>query len=500
MLPKFLIRVLTALTYACAGALLVGIALLVGYVGAGPQLAWWHTIELRDEFTADSSSRIRSVADYRALEDRLFASLERESAAARVTEPGPYARYSPGSKSDPVHWPDGNWNRTQELIPPHPRGAALLLHGVSDSPYSLRALALTLYDSNIAVVVLRLPGHGTAPSALLSYRLEDMRAAVRIAAGDLSARVGKDKPLWLVGYSNGAALSVDYALDVAAGAALPRPAGLVLLSPAIGIAPAAQVVRLRHLFGWVPGLGKLGWTEISPEYDPFKYSSFTFNAIEQTSRLARSIQTRTARPGALTGFPPTLAFLSAVDATVSADAVVDQFMGRLTPGGHALVLFDVNRSTEASHMLRGDPGPLTRRLLSGNVLPFDLAIVANIPGDPDGTAALIRMPDGAQAEVPLCLHWPPGVFSLSHLALPFRPDDRLYGYSAPMEDSIVQLGRLEARGETGVLALPRWLTTRQRSNPFFSYLEQRVLEFVGDPRPRTTSCPESDLSTKPMIR
>ena len=199
MLPKFLIRVLTALTYACAGALLVAIALLVHYVGAGPQLAWWHTTELSDEFTADSSTKVRSVADYRTQEDRLFASLDRQVAAAHLTEPGPYARYQPGSKSDPNHWPDGNWNRTQELIPAHPRGAALLLHGVSDSPYSLRALALTLYDSNLAVVVLRLPGHGTVPAALLSYRMEDMRAAVRIAARDLAARVGQDKPLWLVG-------------------------------------------------------------------------------------------------------------------------------------------------------------------------------------------------------------------------------------------------------------------------------------------------------------
>ena len=322
-------RVVASLVSALIGGLIVGVLMLVRYLIGGPSLAWWHTIDLSAEFTAERATALHSISDYRALEDRLHAELSAREAAESSSLTGPFQRYAPGSKSDPDQWPQGNWNWTQELIPTAPRGAALLLHGVSDSPYSLRALAQMLYDSNIAVVVLRLPGHGTAPSGLRTYRLEDMRAAVRMAALDLTSRVGTGKPFWLVGYSNGAALAVDYALDVLDGAPLPAPAGLVLLSPAIGIAPTARVVSLRHLFGWIPGLSKLGWTEISAEYDPFKYSSFTFNAIEQTSRLTRSIQSHTLRleqADHLGAFPPTLAFLSAVDATVSADAVVDQFM------------------------------------------------------------------------------------------------------------------------------------------------------------------------------
>ena len=42
------------------------------------------------------------------------------------------------------------------------------------------------------------------------------------------------------------------------------------------------------------------------------------------------------------------------------------------------------------------------------------------------------------------------VFSLSHVAVPFPPDDPLYGYEF-RGDHHVQLGRIAVRGENGVL-------------------------------------------------
>jgi hypothetical protein len=43
----------------------------------------------------------------------------------------------------------------------------------------------------------------------------------------------------------------------------------------------------------------------------------------------------------------------------------------------------------------------------------------------------------------------------------------------------VQLGRIEVRGENGVLTLPTWALTRQRSNPFHGYLVERLDAFVA---------------------
>jgi hypothetical protein len=69
-------------------------------------------------------------------------------------------------------------------------------------------------------------------------------------------------------------------------------------------------------------------------------------------------------------------------------------------------------------------------------------------------------------------------FSLSHVALPFPPDDPLYGYELQEPTRHVQLGRIEIRGENGVLKVPMWALTRQRSNPFHAYLLERIDGFT----------------------
>ena len=74
-----------------------------------------------------------------------------------------------------------NWNRSFELETAASRGGVLLLHGMSDSPYSLRTLGETLNQRGYWVIGLRLPGHGTAPSGLKTVRWQDMSAAVHLA-------------------------------------------------------------------------------------------------------------------------------------------------------------------------------------------------------------------------------------------------------------------------------------------------------------------------------
>ena len=45
--------------------------------------------------------------------------------------------------------------------------------------------------------------------------------------------------------------------------------------------------------------------------------------------------------------------------------------------------------------------------------------------------------------------------------------------------SAFPLGRIELRGERGVLQIPAVDMLRLRWNPFYPYMEQRLLEFVG---------------------
>ena len=110
----------------------------------------------------------------------------------------------------------------------------LLLHGMSDSPYSLRALGETLKQRDYWVIGLRLPGHGTAPSGLRHINWRDMAAAVRLGVAHLASKVGEN-PIHIVGYSNGAPLAINYTLDALEDDTLTSPTSLVLISPAIGL-------------------------------------------------------------------------------------------------------------------------------------------------------------------------------------------------------------------------------------------------------------------------
>ncbi len=74
--------------------------------------------------------------------------------------------------------------------------------------------------------------------------------------------------------------------------------------------------------------------------------------------------------------------------------------------------------------------------------------------------------------------WPKGLYSLSHVALPFPPDDPLYG-GEPVEDvKHIRLGDLVLRGERGVLQISPANILRLRWNPFYAYMEGRILEFI----------------------
>jgi len=484
-----MVRALRILFVAAASAVfglaVVAAVLYLRYLSFGPTLEPWHTVELEEEFRSARAREVGDLAAYRALEDRLFTELE-----ARIGRgPAPeglvsFNRYESGSRSDPGVWRT-NWNRSFELGSPEATtGAVLLLHGLTDSPYSLRALGESLAGRGYWVVGLRLPGHGTAPSGLLSFEIEDMQAAVRLAMRDLRRRLGDARPIYIAGYSNGAALAIDYSLDVLGGEDLPAAAGLMLISPALGVSPLAVVGRIKTGLSHLPGLGRAAWQQIEREYDPFKYSSFSLHAAGEVQRFTRQLERRVgrlAKEDGLRSFPPVIAFLSAVDATVKAEAVVDVLFEHLHGPGHELVLFDVNRRADVGQLMVEDPGPITRRLLGMPARSFALTVVTNQAADSSEVVELrAGVGDVRQVRRALGLAWPPPVFSLSHVALPFPPDDPLYGYAATPTAAHVQLGRVEAYGENGVLAIPSWLLTRQRSNPFYPYLLERMERFLDE--------------------
>jgi alpha-beta hydrolase superfamily lysophospholipase len=439
---------------------------------------------LTAEFTAAMSDRVRTFEDYLQLEDRLFIQLKEKVYAPTAAGPKyTIVRYSAGSAADPERRAP-NWNRSFELAVDDPKGGALLLHGMSDSPYSLRALGEALHQRGYQVLGLRLPGHGTAPSGLTRVSWEDMAAAARLAMEHLAYEVGR-KPIHIVGYSTGGPLALDYALNALEGTAGPTPASLILISPAIGIHPVAALASWKDRLAVLPGLERFAWMQIQPEFDPYKYNSFATNAGSQVHRLTRAVAGRIAtraqsRPEKV--LPPTLVFKSAIDATVSTDAVVDRLLGRLAPHRHELVLFDINRFAVKSTLMVADPGLLTDRLMGEGDLPFSVTFVTN--EDPDSTVVLGHTKPPFSTEVRtsfrLKLAWPPGVISLSHVALPFPPDDPLYGQRPPGNDDVLFLGQIAIQGERGLLQFPSDWLLRIRHNPFYDFLESRTIEWIDN--------------------
>ena len=485
---KFLGRagkhVLLFVGYGAAG---VVVTLFAGVLWFGvarvPDLKPWHQAAFHEEFTRADVDRVPNLDAYLKLEDRLFAELRHE-VYDRVDDPGGQLvdRYSAGSRADPMAFAD-NFNRTHVLPVEKPRAGVLMLHGLTDSPYSLHTLAADLHSRGCSVVNLRLPGHGTAPSALTTVDWKDWAAAVRMAAKDLKKQIGPDTPLYFIGYSTGAALAVEYALARLEGEDLPPVDAIVMLSPSIGVDPMAWLAVWQARLSRIPGLGKLAWLDIVPEYDPYKYNSFPVNAGHQVYSVTRVIDERMKRlsaSGPVRGFPRTLAFQSVADATVTAIAVINVFLGHLAAGeGHQLVAFDINRRADARPLLRPQARDASKVLLEGPAWPFDLTLTTNEDAERSALVARHRPASGPVAESePTGLDWPGDIFSLSHVALPISPDDPIYGAQRPADSHTVYLGRLELLGEKGLLGVPAATLMRLRFNPFFAYVEARTMQFL----------------------
>ena len=472
--------VLRLFGYGLLGGIIGGLIVYISILQGRPDLSIWHHADLDEEFTL--ASGVSSFDEYLALEDRLFRQLD-ELVYAEVPRGNRNVinRFSRGSLSYPGRWPV-NWNRSFVLPNAQPTAGVLLLHGLSDSPYSMRTLGERLHKSGAWVLGLRIPGHGTAPSGLVETSWQDMAAAVRLAARQVKDKAA-DRPFYVIGYSNGGALAIEYTLATLDDDSLPGPSGVVLLSPEIGVSKIAAFAVWQARLGHLLGLEKLAWNTVIPEYDPFKYGSFSINAGDLAYRITNHIQQRLSalqRTGKLETMPPVLAFQSSADATVKPQALVDDLLARLPASTHQLVLYDINRNVDIDDMLAHDPMTAFSPLLENSDLGFDLTVVTNEREGSNRVVAIRNKADGeGRVTSTYISEWPKGLFSLSHVALPFRPDDPLYGGPAAGESPGIQLGNLDMRGEHGVLRITGAGLLRLRWNPFYDHLQSRTLEFMN---------------------
>jgi len=329
-----------------------------------------------------------------------------------------------------------------------------------------------------------MPGHGTVPAGLLQVTWQDWAGAVKVGARHVRSKIGNGKPFYIGGYSNGGALAVQHTLD-ALGNGEPVPDRLFLFSPAIGITSFARMAWWTSLYSFIPYFEKSKWIGVEIEYDPYKYNSFTNNAGTQSWELANEIQVRLAairKKGSLNEIPPILAFQSIVDATVQAEVLVTGLFDHLEASGNEVVYFDINRSEQMDSFLSLEFAQKLELLMKQTDLKYTVTKVSNRKSTTNKISARSRLPGVTEVKVTaLDLQWPEGVFSLAHVAIPFPEDDPLYGAVAPEPPLFgLNIGSFHMIGEKNVLKIPPSQLIRIRHNPFHTYMNERMMEVIGD--------------------
>jgi len=486
MIRKTARLLLRLVTFIVSSFLLVAVTLILARaisLRGGPDLEWWHSEEISSEFRSSDRSGITTLDQYLAKEHAVFRELQQlvESHAGEI-DPRLVSRYRTGSRS----YPDKsgqNLNRSKQFFPEVVRGGVLLLHGMTDSPYSLRHLASTFLANGFYVLNLRMPGHGTIPGELDRLQWQDWLAAVELGAAHVASRLGAGQPFYILGYSNGGSLALKYSLDSIGRKESRTPDRVFLLSPMIAVDPMARFSRWFNWLGHIDYFEQSRWLDIYPEYDPHKYNSFPMNAGLQSYKLTTTVKEqiqRMATRGELQLMPPVLTFQSLVDRTVKTSAVLDDLYEKLPDNGSELVLFDVNYTGDLGQYVMPAHKHLMRRVMSEGSANYIATVVTNRSENDPWVAELSQaagVPGFVSRNLPYA--WPEDVYSLTHVALPFPLHDEVYGLEASgLDTTYPHFGRVQILGESGALILPPALLQRLRSNPFYGYIEQRIVSTI----------------------
>jgi hypothetical protein len=194
--------------------------------------------------------------------------------------------------------------------------------------------------------------------------------------------------------------------------------------------------------------------------------------------------------GRLAAMARVVVFQSIVDSTITARQVVRGLLDFLPPADHELVVFDVNRVDAVQGLIASGPLEDLETIRNATNLPFRVTLIASSAADTRAVAAYTREAGAAEVrKAELGLEWPPAVFSLGHVALPFPADDPVYGVTLPPgARPPFNLGAVAVRGESGALVLSLGAFSRLRSNPFFDVIRSKIGETLSqDERAGATS-------------
>lgn len=172
------------------------------------------------------------------------------------------------------------------------RDVVVLIHGLTDSPYYMRAIADRFFAAGANVVLPLLPAHGLLEpdEAFEDRHLADKWKACTRHAVDVAVLLGDRVSIG--GLSTGGALSVH--------AALTDPerlnGGVFLFSAALSVGGFNEFAgRLGFLFGPIARAQDRGLKGVGP--NPYKYPQFSSHGGLQLTHLIREINKRESKAG-----------------------------------------------------------------------------------------------------------------------------------------------------------------------------------------------------------
>ena len=442
-----------------------------------PDLKPWHKLVIEDELLV--SKDYQSIDSYLNDEDRYIRDIFAQVADSAT---GKFNRFNSESNSSPL-FNDDNLNASFVIDPgkKHTKGVILLLHGLTDSPYHMRALGEVFKKEGFYVLALRLPGHGTVPSALLDVTWQQWEKATEWGTKRLLeiAHQRGDVPLYMGGFSTGGALILNYSLKAISDNTLKSPKQLFFFSPAIGVSKMGVLSAWHKTLSWMDYFEKFRWLDVLPEYDPAKYNSFSKNAGRQVYLLTienKNLIDQVIEDSLQNRLPSMIAFQSLADATVIPKDLIEMYQ-KIGSSKDELFVFDVNRMYSdfmQKSVLNNDPRniefeqsdkPVLHMLINNLVYDSIHGPIACGVYEKINTDSLIDVYPNHHG------YWPAEFFAMSHVAVPISPDNGAYGAFSIM-------GKLRVKGERNVLLVSSDDIMRIRYNPFFDLMSREISDFI----------------------
>ena len=204
------------------------------------------------------------------------------------------------------------------------------------------------------------------------------------------------------------------------------------------------------------------------------------NASVQAWRVTQVVEKHLAgleKAGRMHELPPVLTVQSVVDSTVVVPKLITALFDRLVSPFDELLLFDINRLEQLANLFNKSFEKKVFPKLDQQDLPYRLTVLKN--ESTDSPRLVMRTRDGTSCgDTSTDLQWPRGFASLSHIAVPFPPDDPIYGTQEATADSGLSIGSLSVRAEPNVLLLSASLFCRSRHNPFYKFTEDHIVRWL----------------------